>query len=146
MSLHVQIRELFSCPITRELMRDPVITECGHTFEKEQLEGWIASQVAEGKDSASCPLDRKPMGKIVPNRVFKQAIEILTRRENEEIKLIDDIRRLPDEDITVVQTAVDNELDRWNLDNEEQISHQLPERQNFVQKVVKAVADYYSCE
>mmetsp|Transcript_14072 Transcript_14072/g.20798 ORF Transcript_14072/g.20798 Transcript_14072/m.20798 type:complete len:478 (+) Transcript_14072:189-1622(+) len=38
-----QLRDEFSCPITRELMRDPVIAADGHTYDREAIEMWLRS-------------------------------------------------------------------------------------------------------
>lgn len=35
------LRDEFSCPITRELMRDPVIAADGHTYDREAIEMWF---------------------------------------------------------------------------------------------------------
>lgn len=35
------LRDEFSCPITRELMRDPVIAADGHTYDREAVEMWL---------------------------------------------------------------------------------------------------------
>ncbi|CAN0146708.1 unnamed protein product, partial [Laminaria digitata] len=35
------LRDEFSCPITRELMRDPVIAADGHTYDREAIEMWL---------------------------------------------------------------------------------------------------------
>jgi hypothetical protein len=56
------------CPITHELMIDPVIGEDGYTYEREVL--------LKIKDSLS-PITRQPIDKrkIIPNRVLKECIE-----------------------------------------------------------------------
>ena len=33
--------ENFLCPITRELMRDPVVTDDGHTYDRSAIEQWF---------------------------------------------------------------------------------------------------------
>jgi len=43
----------FLCPITQDIMDAPVIDTCGHTYDRESIEGWIA-----GKDT--CPMTNKP--------------------------------------------------------------------------------------
>jgi hypothetical protein len=35
------IPEVFVCPITMEVMRDPVIAADGHTYEREAIENWL---------------------------------------------------------------------------------------------------------
>ena len=42
--------EEFLCPITQMIMRDPVTTICGHTFERESIVTWFRAH-------ATCPYD-----------------------------------------------------------------------------------------
>lgn len=39
----------FLCPITHEVMEEPVIIETGHTYEKSAIEYWL-------KENTTCPL------------------------------------------------------------------------------------------
>ena len=63
-----QIPEEFICPITLELMEDPVMLPDGHTFEREALM-LIPNSLS--------PLTREPFNKaeLVPNRSLKNAID-----------------------------------------------------------------------
>lgn len=61
----------FLCPISRELMKDPVIAEDGYSYERECIESWI-----RGKNK------RSPMTNLLlkttlltPNRSLKTAIQ-----------------------------------------------------------------------
>lgn len=62
--------ESFCCPITNEVMRDPVIDPEGNTYERSAIEGWL-------KQHASSPITRNPLtiSQLIPNRVLKDAIE-----------------------------------------------------------------------
>lgn len=55
---HLVLKD-FLCPITQELMTDPVITPCGHTFEKEFIEKWIDQKTEQYKKNKNftpeCP-------------------------------------------------------------------------------------------
>ncbi|XP_022018187.1 U-box domain-containing protein 44-like isoform X2 [Helianthus annuus] len=61
----------FYCPITREVMVDPVETASGHTFERAAIEKWLAD------GSNFCPLTMTPLDKssLRPNKTLKQSIE-----------------------------------------------------------------------
>ncbi|KAF7826217.1 U-box domain-containing protein 44-like [Senna tora] len=61
----------FYCPITRDVMLDPVETSSGQTFERSAIEKWFA----EGNNL--CPLTMTPLDTSVlrPNKTLKQSIE-----------------------------------------------------------------------
>lgn len=61
----------FLCPITGDVMDDPVETSLGHTFEKSAIEKWFA----EG--NSTCPLTMTPLsvGDLRPNYTLKKSIE-----------------------------------------------------------------------
>ncbi|KAI3356189.1 hypothetical protein L3Q82_017447 [Scortum barcoo] len=60
----------FLCPITRELMKDPVIAADGYSYERESIECWIR---AKNKTS---PMTNLPLQTtlLTPNRSLKMAI------------------------------------------------------------------------
>ncbi|XP_061370356.1 U-box domain-containing protein 43-like [Gastrolobium bilobum] len=73
-SLGTQILEplqSFYCPITQDVMVDPVETSSGQTFERSAIEKWFA----EG--NKLCPLTLIPLDTSIlrPNRTLKQSIE-----------------------------------------------------------------------
>lgn len=47
-------REKEICPITLEEIVDPVITPCGHTYERLAIEKWLLNHW-------ECPVDRRPL-------------------------------------------------------------------------------------
>lgn len=61
----------FYCPITADIMRDPVETSSGCTFEREAIEKWLNS------GNGFCPLTKTPLRKLSlrPNRTLRQSIE-----------------------------------------------------------------------
>ncbi|MED6197152.1 hypothetical protein PIB30_054024 [Stylosanthes scabra] len=61
----------FYCPITRDVMVDPVETSSGQTFERSAIEKWFA----DGNEL--CPLTMVPLDTSVlrPNKTLKQSIE-----------------------------------------------------------------------
>ncbi|XP_027365075.1 U-box domain-containing protein 43-like isoform X2 [Abrus precatorius] len=61
----------FYCPISLDIMVDPVETSSGKTFERSAIEKWIA----EGKNH--CPLTMLPLDTSIlrPNKTLKQSIQ-----------------------------------------------------------------------
>jgi len=64
------MEESFICPILQTVMKNPVLTPNGVTYEREAIVGWI-------KRSGTDPVSRKPLKEeqLVPNRSLKDAIE-----------------------------------------------------------------------
>lgn len=60
----------FNCPISNEMMKDPVMTPNGDSYDRVNIEEWIRSK---GTD----PLTREPLAltQLIPNRALKRAIE-----------------------------------------------------------------------
>uniref|UniRef100_A0A8B9FEV5 WD repeat, SAM and U-box domain-containing protein 1 n=1 Tax=Amazona collaria TaxID=241587 RepID=A0A8B9FEV5_9PSIT len=69
-SVPITIPDEFLCPITRELMKDPVIAADGYSYEKEAIENWINSK------RRSSPMTNLPLTSpmLTPNRTLKMAI------------------------------------------------------------------------
>ncbi|XP_066468133.1 WD repeat, SAM and U-box domain-containing protein 1 [Tiliqua scincoides] len=66
----VGIPDEFLCPITQELMKEPVIAADGYSYEKEAMENWII------RKRHSSPMTNLPLQRLVltPNRNLKMAI------------------------------------------------------------------------
>ncbi|KAK7913179.1 hypothetical protein WMY93_013390 [Mugilogobius chulae] len=64
------IPDEFLCPITRELMKDPVIAADGYSYEKEAIESWINTK------NRSSPMTNLPLltTLLTPNYTLKMAI------------------------------------------------------------------------
>eukprot|EP00435_Cladocopium_sp_Y103_P065614 s107_g27.t1 len=59
----------FLCPLTSNVMVDPVKAEDGHTYERKEIEKWLETRPVS-------PQTRKPMGKeLAPDTKLKKAIE-----------------------------------------------------------------------
>ena len=60
----------FMCPITQELMIDPVIDPDGNSYERHAIEGWL-------RQNNTSPITRAPLSikDLRPNRALKQAID-----------------------------------------------------------------------
>ena len=61
------------CPITQELMVDPVLAEDGRTYERLAIVKWLATKSTSPLDP-SCSIDAS---QLRPNRAVKEAIEEL---------------------------------------------------------------------
>lgn len=65
----MRIRDEFLCPITYELMREPVVAMDGHTYEKSAIEKWL-------KSNQTSPRSGEPMDTItIPNMNLKKLIQ-----------------------------------------------------------------------
>ena len=77
------------CPITRELIRDPVFCGDGHTYERDAISAWLRTKDTSPK--TGCVLESKV---LIPNFALRSAIDDLRRR-----------RRLAEEDEDDARTA-----------------------------------------
>lgn len=65
----MKIRDEFICPITYELMRDPVVASDGHTYEKAAIDKWL-------KHHQISPRTNEPMAPLtIPNYNMKKLIQ-----------------------------------------------------------------------
>eukprot|EP01022_Parablepharisma_sp_SALTPOND_P026124 TRINITY_DN61_c0_g1_i1.p7 TRINITY_DN61_c0_g1~~TRINITY_DN61_c0_g1_i1.p7 ORF type:complete len:193 (-),score=31.08 TRINITY_DN61_c0_g1_i1:1116-1694(-) len=62
--------EFLNCRITLSLMKDPVITNEGHTYEREALMTHLQ------KNGNFDPTTRKPVTEIFPNKAIKKAVNM----------------------------------------------------------------------
>lgn len=70
-----KVPQEFICPISHEIMKKAMITNCNHSFDEESLK--LSKQIKN-----LCPLDRKPIINLRPNAelqgrisVYKQNLE-----------------------------------------------------------------------
>ena len=61
----------FVCPISLDLMRDPVTAPTGITYDRESVEGWLA------RGGARCPVTGRPLrlADLVPNHATRRMIQ-----------------------------------------------------------------------
>ena len=65
----------FECPLSLDIMEDPVIAEDGYSYEKEEIESWIKLSEDKGNLITS-PITGDNMGKtLIPNTVLKDIIK-----------------------------------------------------------------------
>ncbi|KAL0232351.1 hypothetical protein PCE1_002692 [Barthelona sp. PCE] len=71
------MEELFKCPLTYELMEDPVLTPYGHSFERSAITQWLLK-------SDKCPLTRRPLSikDLHPNIQLRKVIEEYRKQNN----------------------------------------------------------------
>ncbi|KAF7810976.1 U-box domain-containing protein 26-like [Senna tora] len=67
----VQIPCHFRCPISLELMRDPVTISTGQTYDRPGIESWILS------GNTTCPVTRAPLTDLtlIPNHTLRRLIQ-----------------------------------------------------------------------
>ena len=57
------------CPISMEIMRDPVMAADGHTYERAEITAWFANNRTSPKTGAVLP-----HGSLIPNHAAKAMI------------------------------------------------------------------------
>lgn len=64
------VRDLVTCPISMEIMADPVILPCGETYDRSAIEKWVL-------EKGTCPTTRKRITllSLVPNKAMKEYIQ-----------------------------------------------------------------------
>lgn len=67
----VQIPYHFRCPISLELMRDPVTVSTGQTYDRSSIESWVAT------GNSTCPVTRSPLSDftLIPNHTLRRLIQ-----------------------------------------------------------------------
>ncbi|KAG2431713.1 hypothetical protein HXX76_009212 [Chlamydomonas incerta] len=67
---------LFLCPITQDVMEDPVVAADGFSYERAAIEQWIASSTAAGRAAPRSPMTNLAFEhkSLIPNRVLKSQI------------------------------------------------------------------------
>ncbi|XP_042474998.1 E3 ubiquitin-protein ligase PUB23-like [Macadamia integrifolia] len=70
----VDVPSYFLCPISQEIMRDPVTVSSGITYDRESIERWISSS----KNTSTCPVTRQPLSSdtdLIPNHSLRRLIQ-----------------------------------------------------------------------
>ena len=70
MSFDGEVPKPFICPITQEIMKDPVILSDGHTYERDAIEKWF-----ETKDTSPTTNLKIAAKTLTPNVALRQNIE-----------------------------------------------------------------------
>lgn len=71
LDLGVQIPYHFRCPISLELMCDPVTVSTGQTYDRASIESWVAT------GNTTCPVTRAPLTDftLIPNHTLRRLIQ-----------------------------------------------------------------------
>ena len=71
----------YQCPLSLSIMRDPVVTADGQSYERKQIEQWFRT-CRDAKQPVTSPL-RAPLASdaLVPNNSLRRAIDEATDRE-----------------------------------------------------------------
>ena len=78
-----QIPRGFMCPVTLELMKDPVLASDGHSYERKAIELWLSKN--DSSPVTNLPLPNKG---LVPNHALRAAIEEYVSKNKEvEVKV-----------------------------------------------------------
>uniref|UniRef100_A0A7C9EQJ2 RING-type E3 ubiquitin transferase n=1 Tax=Opuntia streptacantha TaxID=393608 RepID=A0A7C9EQJ2_OPUST len=70
-----ELPEYFKCPISLEIMSDPVILSSGHTFDRASIQRWIDS------GHRTCPITKLPLPDpplLIPNHALRSLISNYT--------------------------------------------------------------------
>uniref|UniRef100_A0A7N0ZS14 U-box domain-containing protein n=1 Tax=Kalanchoe fedtschenkoi TaxID=63787 RepID=A0A7N0ZS14_KALFE len=70
-TINVQIPYHFRCPISLELMTDPVTVSTGQTYDRASIESWVAT------GNTTCPVTRQPLNDftLIPNHTLRRLIQ-----------------------------------------------------------------------
>ncbi|KAL3843915.1 hypothetical protein ACJIZ3_001318 [Penstemon smallii] len=71
LDIGVQIPFYFRCPISLELMCDPVTVCTGQTYDRSSIESWVAT------GNTTCPITRLPLTdfNLIPNHTLRRLIQ-----------------------------------------------------------------------
>jgi hypothetical protein len=80
----LEIPDEFICPLTLELMNDPVMSKYGNSYERSAILKWVA------RGNAHCPLTRRPLhlSDIVTNHQLRSKIRQFQVDNNMDITII----------------------------------------------------------
>eukprot|EP00249_Psilotum_nudum_P014939 c2507_g1_i1 orf=451-1692(-) len=69
--LRIHVPHYYRCPISLDLMRDPVILSTGQTYDRSSIEKWLAD------GNLSCPVTRQPLQDLtlIPNHMLLRLIQ-----------------------------------------------------------------------
>ncbi|KAJ4977177.1 hypothetical protein NE237_002283 [Protea cynaroides] len=71
----IQFPDDFKCPISLEIMSDPVILSSGHTFDRSSIQRWLDS------GNRTCPITKLPLPRhpyLIPNHALRSLISNFT--------------------------------------------------------------------
>ncbi|KAL3518633.1 hypothetical protein ACH5RR_021222 [Cinchona calisaya] len=69
----IDVPQYFLCPISLQIMRDPVTTITGITYDRESIEQWLKTS-----EDATCPATKQPLHRdsdLTPNHMLRRLIQ-----------------------------------------------------------------------
>lgn len=109
----------FACPLTMEVMDDPVMDQCAHNFERKAILEWLSS------GHSCCPISRKPLTPtdLVPNHTLAERIERwMWQKEQFEIDW-------ENEECLIIVTEVDEIVNEGDVETGHQKSKNFSKKQ-----------------
>jgi hypothetical protein len=71
-SLPDHVQTIITCPLTQQIMSDPVMDSQGNTYERSAIEQWIAT-----RSPATDPINRQPITNVlIPNMAIRSLIQL----------------------------------------------------------------------
>ncbi|XP_028126044.1 E3 ubiquitin-protein ligase PUB24-like isoform X2 [Camellia sinensis] len=70
----IEVPQYFICPISLQIMKDPVTTVSGITYDRESIEQWLLM----AKDTITCPVTKQPLSSdsgLTPNHMLRRLIQ-----------------------------------------------------------------------
>lgn len=79
----IEIPQYFVCPISLQIMKDPVTAVTGITYDRDSIESWLA----KSKTTLTCPVTKQPLPRdsaLTPNHTLRRLIQAwcITNAEN----------------------------------------------------------------
>ncbi|KAG7022164.1 E3 ubiquitin-protein ligase PUB22, partial [Cucurbita argyrosperma subsp. argyrosperma] len=73
----VEVPSDFLCPISLQIMRDPVTISTGITYDRESIEKWLSSYKNRHVVVPSCPVTKLPLSELdlTPNHTLRRLIQ-----------------------------------------------------------------------
>ncbi|PIN03115.1 Ubiquitin--protein ligase [Handroanthus impetiginosus] len=74
----IDIPQYFLCPISLQLMKDPVTTVTGITYDRESIEQWLATAASGNAAAVVCPVTKQPLASgsdLIPNHILWRLIQ-----------------------------------------------------------------------
>ncbi|KAL7127063.1 hypothetical protein ABFS83_14G229300 [Erythranthe nasuta] len=71
----IEIPQYFLCPISLQIMKDPVTTATGITYDRDTIQQWISSSAA---GVVYCPVTKQPLSpgsELTPNHMLRRLIQ-----------------------------------------------------------------------
>ncbi|XP_050112139.1 U-box domain-containing protein 44-like [Malus sylvestris] len=117
--VHIQPFKNFLCPLTKEVMRDPVVLQSSQTYERTAINYWFERCLEDGRDP-TCPVTGQVLGslEVKPNIGLSGAIEEWVNRN------VDIVVKISAQHLSKEPPAVD--CVEGVLDNVYNISEEYP--------------------